>query len=170
MDALTKLLKTGIKLGSVKPKHSFTRKGRSGGPVAANTSTTRRAVKAGPTEEQKAEAKEKARKKREDEAAKKKAAAAEAKRTANAKKAEATAAKLATALATRRPFEAVSIVAEHHVIEKIIPRNAPIPNGFEQVGRSTRGNTIRIRKNIGPNLNALANTLARISGLGKARN
>lgn len=167
MDALTKLFETGLKVGvpnaTMRALFTKTRKGRSAGHAAHNALSTasRKAIKAGPTEEQKAEAREKAKKKREEEAAKKRAAAVETKRKANARKAEAAAAKQAeiNAAVNRKPFESIKVVHEKVIVEKNIPRGSPIPNGFVRVGRSNRGNTIRIRGNLGPQMNNLANRL-----------
>lgn len=165
MDALTKLFETGLKVGvpnaTMRALFTKTRKGRSAGPAthtASPTASTRKAVKAGPTEEQKAEAREKAKKKREEEAAKKKAAAVEAKRKANARKA-AKKDEMNAAAAIRKPFESIKVVHEKVIVEKNIPRSSPIPNGFVRVGKSNRGNTIRIRGNLGPQMNNLANRL-----------
>ena len=165
MDALTKLFETGLKVGvpnaTMRALFTKTRKGRSAGPAAhasSPTASTRRAVKAPPTEEEKAEAREKAKKKREEEAAKKRAKELEAKRKANAKK---TAKKdvMNAAAANRKPFESIKVVHEKVIVEKNISRNTPIPNGFVRVGKSNRGNTIRIRGNLGPQMNNLANRL-----------
>ena len=173
MDALAKLFETGVKVGvpnaTMRALFTKTRKGRSAGPAAHTgfpTASTRRAVKAPPTEEEKAEAREKAKKKREEETAKKRAATVEAKRKANAKKA-AKKAEMNAAAVNRKPFESIKVVHEKVIVEKNIPRNAVIPNGFIRVGKSSRGNTIRIRGNLGPQMNNLANRLMRTI---KARN
>ena len=85
----------------------------------------------------------------------------ETKRKANARKAQLAIAKQAeiNAAANRKPFEAFKTVHEKVIVEKNIKRNTPIPHGFVRVGKSNRGNTIRIRGNLGPELNTLANRL-----------